>query len=193
MAKARPTPPRRDPRSTVAVGCFCSGATGVHKKILGRAQSGLLSVHQGPWATGTTVDGHRDDRWLRRSTSSSTTRATNYASDEEELLRAVEEIFGQSFTRIGLDSGSVHRCRAFDIEFTLVGTHDLVDDCGIAFTNYKFQLQLASFTSGTRMVAFGSMYEGLSLFLAERLSGRLLCRTIVVENLQREVAVFGPC
>lgn len=115
----------------------------------------------------------------------------NYAGDEEELLRAVEEIFGQSFTRIDLDGGSLHRCRAFDIEFTLVGTHDIVDDCGIAFTSYKSQLLLASLASGTRTAAFVSMYEGLSLFLAERLSGRLLCRTLVVENLQREVAVFG--
>lgn len=109
----------------------------------------------------------------------------------EEVLRALAEIVGQEFARESHDAGVVYRCRAFDTEFSLVNDHGLDDDCGIEFSRYGFQLSLRAFSIGQHAPGYEAMYEGLALFLGARLSSRLRCTTIVVVNLQREVARFG--
>jgi hypothetical protein len=109
----------------------------------------------------------------------------------EEVLRALAEIVGQQFTRENLDVGAAYRCRAFDTEFTLVSDHGLDDDCGIEFSRYGFQLSLRAFSIGQHTPGYEAMHDSLALFLGARLSSRLRCMTIVVANLQREVARFG--
>jgi hypothetical protein len=117
----------------------------------------------------------------------------NYSGDEENLLRAIGEVVGQSLTTESLDVGAVHRGRALDVAFSLIGGHGLVvDDYGIEFTKYEYQLMLTPFEVGLRVAALDAMYENLAMFMAERLTSRLHCETLVVENLQRAVATFQP-
>lgn len=116
----------------------------------------------------------------------------DHSGDETLLLGELAELLGQSLKREDPDVGPIHRGRVVDTELTLVGDHGLDDDCGIEFSRYEYQLALTAFDVGLRMASFAAMYKTLAPFLAEKLSARLRCRTIVVENLQREVVAFEP-
>lgn len=116
----------------------------------------------------------------------------DYSRDEARLIREIAAIVGQPLVRADLDGGLVHRCRAFDTEFSIFREHGLDDDCGILFSTYTYELTLTGFEIGIRTGAFATMYESMTLYLAERLSNELQCRTLVVKNLQREVAEFSP-
>jgi hypothetical protein len=112
----------------------------------------------------------------------------NYAGGEANAVRAVSEIVGRSLEREDRDIGTIHRCRAFEVEIALWGDHGLEDDSGIEFTKYDYQLNLNAFRMSA--LAYEALYDAISLYLAERLSETLACETLVVENLERKVAVF---
>ena len=115
-----------------------------------------------------------------------------HSGDEKLLLGELAELLGQSLKREEPEVGPIHRGRVVDTEITLVDDHGLDDDCGIEFSRYEYQLALTGFDAGLRMASFAAMYMALAAFLAEKLSSRLRCRTMVVENLQRQVVAFEP-
>lgn len=115
-----------------------------------------------------------------------------YAGDKGDIVDAIGEVVGQSLTGEDRDVGTIHRGRALDVEFSLFGDHGLLDDSGIEFSKYDYQLKLTPFEVGLRTGTFDAMYQNLALFLAERLAASLRCETMVVENLQREIATFQP-
>ena len=115
-----------------------------------------------------------------------------YADGESEVVRAIGEIVGQALTRKDTDGRPVYFCRVFDVDFTLVGDHGIVDDCGIEFTRYQYELMVDALGVRIQIAGYNTMYEGMTTFLTERLSVVLQCETLLVENLQHEVAVFRP-
>ncbi|XXX74356.1 hypothetical protein WMF30_42595 [Sorangium sp. So ce134] len=116
----------------------------------------------------------------------------DFRGDEGLLLGAVVELLGCSLVKEELDVGTLHRGRFLDTEVVLLGDHGLDDDCGINFTEYAYQVQLTAFDAGMRLSSYDRMFESVAVYVAERLSGRLGCRTQVVANLQRTVATFDP-
>jgi hypothetical protein len=116
----------------------------------------------------------------------------DFHGDEAVLLTAVTEVLGRSFAREDRDAGRLYRCRILDTEFVLFDNHGLDDDCGIRFTAYNYQLDLQAFETGMRIPSYGRMYESIAVFLAERLCIHLGSRSLVVANLQSEVATFVP-
>lgn len=115
-----------------------------------------------------------------------------YRGDEADLIREAAAILATSFDREELDVGPIHRSRILDTEFVLYGDHGLDDDAGIRFSEYNYQIRMTPFRVGTHAKAFDGLYRNMALFLAERLSTQLNCKTLVVENLQHCVAEFGP-
>jgi hypothetical protein len=115
----------------------------------------------------------------------------DFGGDEESLVTVLAEILGFPLTREDGDVGTLYRCRVLDTEVVMFGNHGLEDDCGIRFSTFTFQLELRPFEIGLRVASYQSMYEGMALFLAERLSTRLECEAQVVANLQRLVATFA--
>lgn len=103
---------------------------------------------------------------------------------------AIAHLVGQPLARRDLDVGTVFGATTFGVEILLLDEHGLVDDCGIPFTQYEYQLELVPLAAGMESPRFGALYEAMAMFLAERLSKTLRCRALVVANLQRQVAEF---
>src|SRR5215204_1121859 len=101
----------------------------------------------------------------------------NYEGTEDECIRTLRDIVGHALEREELDTGRVYRCRAFDVELVFYGDHGFEDDLGIELTKYAYYLGLTAFSVGLAVPAFESLYDAMSLFLAESLSNRLKCET----------------
>ncbi len=110
----------------------------------------------------------------------------------EAVQDALANIVGHSFHKNESDVGVRCSTRALCIEWRLFRDHGLEDDCGIEFSEYDYQLQLVPLQQGQELAEFDSMYEGVTSFVASKLSRALECRSLVVANLQRKVAAFGP-
>jgi len=110
----------------------------------------------------------------------------------EAVENAVADIVGHSFVEQHSDSGSIYRLVAFYIDMRLFEDHGLENDCGIKFAEYKYQLQLIPFQDGMAIPEFDAMYERLVMFLAAKLSNAMMCKSIVVANLQCQLAEFVP-
>jgi len=108
-----------------------------------------------------------------------------------DLLRLLAELLGQTLVLEELDTGPVHSGKLLDTEVVLISDHGLEDDSGIEFSLYSHQLQLVALNSGRSMSNYDRLYQGLALFLAQRLSAQGQCRTEVVSNLQKSIAKFG--
>lgn len=116
--------------------------------------------------------------------------------DTSETLETVHvhlaKIVGHSLQRHHLDVGPIYVGKVLDIELRMFDDHGLVDDCGISFTEYSHQICLDPFKSALPVAGFEKMYEAAAKFLAAKLAIELDCRTMVVANLQRKLASFGP-
>lgn len=115
-----------------------------------------------------------------------------YNGDEAQLALTFGQIVGQPLFTERPDVGPVHRCKVLDVELALFSDHGLEDIPGIAFSTYNYQAMLTAFDVGLRIPAYAEMYESMSLFLAARLSAELRCETLVVENLEHEIASYRP-
>jgi len=105
---------------------------------------------------------------------------------------ALRRIVGHALTRQESDVGVMYRTHAFCIELSLFDNHGLDDDAGIPFTDFVYQLQLVALRAGMEIAGFASMYEGIGVFLASKISTEVGCRALVVANLQRVLADFDP-
>jgi hypothetical protein len=76
------------------------------------------------------------------------------------------------------------------VELTLY-EHDLVDDVGIRFTDFRYTIDLGAYRDGLAASGYHQMYARMAEYLAAALAERTGCQTIVVANLQRVTAVFG--
>jgi hypothetical protein len=111
---------------------------------------------------------------------------------EIDVVRdALAAIVGHQLLGLEDEEGVTYRTRALSIEWLVYRAHGLDDDCGIAFSEYSYQLQLIPLQEGQELPEFNAMYEGVASFVASKLSLSLGCRALVVANLQRKVAVFG--
>ena len=109
-----------------------------------------------------------------------------------EVVRdAVASIIGHPFARQDNNTGAIYKSIAFCIEWVFYGNHELVDDCGIEFSQYEYQLQMMPFWMSPEQAEYDSFYERCALFVASRLSVTLACRILVVANLQHKVATFS--
>lgn len=114
----------------------------------------------------------------------------NSPKDAEAVLEMLATLLPALAPQEGSDVGPIYRCRVLDIEYTLLDGHDLENDLGIQFTQYRYQLELVPFRSGTAISGFDPMFGSIARFLAEVLSERLQCQTEVVENLQLSLGTF---
>lgn len=103
---------------------------------------------------------------------------------------AITEVLGHSFSVIESDMGTIYATTAFCIEWRLFEDHGLEDDCGIAFSQYRYQLMLTPLRHGAAESFFEAMYNSCAAFMAATISTSLACRTLIVANLQRQVAAF---
>lgn len=109
----------------------------------------------------------------------------------DNVKDTLAEILGHPLDQRDRGVGLVYTTSALDVEVRLFDEHGLEDDCGIAFTSYEYQLDLIPLESGLPVERFEPLYNALAEFLAARLSHSLSCQSIVVANLQRQVARFG--
>lgn len=108
----------------------------------------------------------------------------------DDLARTVGQLIGHRLVKEELDLGPVYRTVVLGIELSLVDDHGLVDDSGIQFSAYEYQLKLIALRAGMAADGFAPFYRSCATYLASLLAARYDCQVIVVANLQRCVASF---
>lgn len=107
-----------------------------------------------------------------------------------EVRTALVQIVGPDFDVRERDVGTLYCASILDIRWELVAADGYEDDAGIPFTRYLHQLMLVPLHPGCLAAGFAAMYEAIARYVGERLAVVLGCRTILVANLQRQLAAF---
>lgn len=111
----------------------------------------------------------------------------SYKGKFSDVVMLVEKFIGKSIKITKDEIGKKCSFQMFDIEFILMGNHDLEDDFGIAFTNYEIQINMIQLSSGQEITGYLQMFNSLSLYFAAKISKLLDTEVIVVEDLQEIV------
>lgn len=69
--------------------------------------------------------------------------------------------------------------------------HDLVDDLGIAFTRYPFEIDVEVVRSAVLGDYASELLRLVPMILGNAVSQKLGCECMVVENHQRVIKTFG--
>jgi hypothetical protein len=77
-----------------------------------------------------------------------------------------------------------------DIEFSILGQHDLEDDYGIPFSDYPIQIYLSKLQEGESYETYESQYLEIGKYLTEKIAKKLNCRTMLVKNLSKTILSF---
>lgn len=89
------------------------------------------------------------------------------------------------------DQGARWRWRLLGIELILFDLHGLVNDCGIEFESFQIQIDLLDSTDPSTQRQVNALIPAMAELLAATAANVFQCKTMVVENLQRQSAVFG--
>jgi hypothetical protein len=110
----------------------------------------------------------------------------------KEIVSFLEELTGLTLVVEQSEEGNNCRFILFDIEYIIFDNHGLEDDGEIIFSNYRFEFDLRQFISGQVSEYYQEMFESVAKYLASRISKKLICEVMIVENLQRKIALFLP-
>jgi hypothetical protein len=109
-----------------------------------------------------------------------------------ELVTAIHDITGLQFDRLDIHGSQLYRGMIFGCLIDIYDDHDLVDDQGIEFSLYAFEID---FSKASHQL-FGARADGIVDLMpfatAEALSKRFSSRCPVVRNLQCVLEVFEP-
>ena len=110
----------------------------------------------------------------------------NYDGEIEEIAEEISELLGIRLEKQvnGFDE-DYYMFRAFEIEFVLYADHGMEDDCGIAFSEYNYQMQMLKLRSGERYKSYDDIYKSMAEFLTEKISLELSSSVMLVDNLSR--------
>lgn len=111
----------------------------------------------------------------------------SYEGKFSDVVMLIEKLIGKSLEITKDEISKKCSFQMFDIEFILMGNHDLEDDFGIAFTNYEIQINMIQLSPGQEVTGYFQMFNSLSLYLAVKISKLLDTEVIVVEDLQEIV------
>jgi hypothetical protein len=113
-----------------------------------------------------------------------------YQDEFNSIVKLVEKLTGKNIEVTCDEISEKFSFQMFDIEFILMGRHDLEDDFGIPFTNYEIQLNMIQLSSGQEIDSYLKMFTSLSLYLAERISKEFNTEVLIVEDLQEIVCKY---
>jgi hypothetical protein len=110
----------------------------------------------------------------------------DYDGNIEDIAEKTSELLGVKLTKEIDEIVDVHRYifRFLDIEFILFDNHELEDDCGIAFSEYNYVLDIIKLYSGEKYKMHDDVYNNISLLLTEKLSHAFSSNVMLVDNLQ---------
>jgi len=104
----------------------------------------------------------------------------------DDALFMLEDEFGLTLTK---RSDGTWQTSVFGITVTLVSAHDLVDDCGIAFSRYPLQVNFVRY-AGEVPDLRAQLCEVLARLIAKRLNQRTRRKTLVVAEMQKLMAEY---
>jgi len=116
----------------------------------------------------------------------------NYDGNIDDIVKEIRELLGIEQIKKTDEFGAVYMFRFLDIEFVLYGDHELEDDCGIAFSDYNYQLQILKLYSGEKYKSYENIYNNVATYLMEKLSYAFNSNVMLVDNLQSIVASTVP-
>jgi hypothetical protein len=108
------------------------------------------------------------------------------------LLGLLVQLLACPSEQLSTESGILHRFMLLDLQIDVFNNHGLVDDCGIRFTKYPFEIDLQTIGRITRDEAAAQFRESLALLIADTVSYHLSCYCLVVDNLQTEIRSISP-
>lgn len=111
----------------------------------------------------------------------------SYKGDFRNVVALVEKLIEKPLVITRDEIGEKCSFQLFDIEFVLMGNHELEDDLGIAFTDYEIHINMIQLNSGQEIDGYIKMFNSISLYLADKISKMLKTEVIVVEDLQEIV------
>jgi hypothetical protein len=89
------------------------------------------------------------------------------------------------------EKGSRWRWRLLGVDVILFDFHGLVNDCGIDFEAFQLQIDLLGLKEPRTLREMDALVGAVAYFLAAEAAKVFQCKTMVVDNLQRELATFG--
>jgi len=118
----------------------------------------------------------------------------NYDGKIEDIANEISELLDVKLTKEIDEIVEVQRYmfRFLDIEFVLFDNHELEDDCGIAFSEYNYELSMIKLRSGEKYKSYNDMYDKTAIFLMEKLSQAFNTNVMLVDNLQSIVLSTVP-
>jgi hypothetical protein len=115
----------------------------------------------------------------------------SYKGGFNDIVVLFEKLTGKSLTVTNDEVGEKCSFQMFDIEFILLGNHNLEDDFGIPFTNYEIQINMIQLSSGQEIDNYLPMFNSFALYIAARISKLLDTGVIIVADLQ-EIVYRSP-
>ena len=101
------------------------------------------------------------------------------------VVSATAQLLGVEPTMRASDWGHVQVFRCVGHEFVLIHDHGLVDDGGLDFSAFAWQISIQSFDLAVSEEALSDVRLCLARMIAEHLAKQLGCSTMAVDNLQR--------
>lgn len=105
------------------------------------------------------------------------------------------EVVGEALAMKGIlessAAGSRYRWNVLDIELLLFDQHGLVNDSGIDFESFKFELDIAFSPRQSIVNDQCQLVRGFAAVLALEIAEKSHSRTVVVGNLQHLLRTFG--
>lgn len=104
--------------------------------------------------------------------------------DLPAMVAAVERVLG--VTLVAIDDDGLSRYEHCGVGYTmvLIMDHGLVDDLGIPFTAYDFQLSFLVSNSGARAEDAAELNHSLAMYSFGKLTAALGCPALLVHNLE---------
>lgn len=111
----------------------------------------------------------------------------SYKGRFNDIVIQIEKLIGKSLTITKDEVGEKCIFQMFDIEFILMGNHELEDDFGIPFSNFEIQINMIQLTSEQEIDGYLPMFNTLAVFIASKISSLLDTKVIIVADLQEIV------
>lgn len=108
----------------------------------------------------------------------------------DEIVMCLQDFTGTRFDRLDVDGKKLFRSGFLGLVVDVFDEHGLVDDCGIRFSRYPFEIDVEVGDERIREDA-PSLARLVTLLLGSEISKRLSCETIVVEGHQTVTQAFG--
>ncbi len=102
----------------------------------------------------------------------------------------VEEQVGTALSPVQLEEACRYEASVQGIVIGLIDDHGLVDDQGIQFSNYRWELDFTRY-AGPDVDARTERWRSLAFAAAERISDQYGCECLVVDNVQQVLQRFS--